>query len=393
VSNFNPAGMHAAMRAQVDQGFLSGVSTTLLRGREVVDRFCCGHADREANTPLREDHLFRVFSNTKLFTSCAAMLLWEEGRFQLDDPVGRYIPELADLQVLKPGATRLDDTEPARSPITVRQLMAHTSGLTYGIFDPTTVLAKAYAARAVLHPAKSLAEKVRDLATLPLALHPGTRWEYSVATDVLGHLIEVLSGQRLGEFFNQRIFTPLGLVDTGFHVPGDKLSRFATLYVGVNIADPTQPGLLRADHLPYPGAYLSPVRGESGGGGLVSTLGDMTRMLQALMPGGPTLLKPDTLKLMNSNQLPPDMWVEFPNFPKWVGRGFGLGSSVVVRPGPLEPASSTDEVNWGGLAGTIWWINPRLDIVGVLMTQRYFGQGNPYGIAFKREAYRAFGHD
>ncbi|TRZ54726.1 MAG: class A beta-lactamase-related serine hydrolase [Rhodocyclaceae bacterium] len=380
------------MRDQVDQQFLPCVSTALLRGREVVDTYCYGYADKETRVALREDHIFRAFSNTKLATSSAALLLWEEGRFQLDDPIDQYIPELANRHVLRPNATRIEDTEPARSRITIRQLMTHTSGLSYGIFDPGTVLFAAYNKAAVGSPTKTLQEQVNTLATLPLAFHPGARWEYSRATDVLGRLIEVVSGEGFGTFLARRIFEPLGMVDTDFYVPESKASRFTTLYVGVDIADPTKPGLLRADDKPYPGAYLKRMANESGGGGLVTTLGDTVRLIQSLQADGPTLLKPETIALMGTNQLPTGQWVEFPNIPPMVGRGFGLGSSVAVSPGPLDPEEIASEVSWGGLAGTSWWYNPRLNIAGVLMTQRYFGQGNPFVIAFKQQAYKAFGY-
>lgn len=381
--------LHAAMQAQVDGGYLPGVSTALIRGGAVEDIFVCGHADREAGTPLREDHLFRAYSNTKLVTTCAVLLLWEEGRLGLDDPIERYLPELAARQVLRPGATRIDDTEPARSPITVRQLMTHTSGLTYGIFDPSTVLAQAYRRAALRHPGRTLKDFITDLAPLPLAFHPGEQWEYSIATDVLGRLVEVLSGQSFGAFLASRIFQPLGMVDTDFHVPEAKANRLATLYVGVDITNPTTPGLKRADGAPHPDPYLRRPAFESGGGGLVTTLGDMARLVHSLLPGGPPLLKRATLDLMTSPQLPQGRWIQFPNLPPMVGRGFCLGSGLAVRPGPYDPPQITGEVSWGGLAGTVWWVNPRLDIAGVLMTQRFHGQGGLHTVAFRKAAYKA----
>jgi len=301
--------LHAAMRAQVDRQFLPGVSTALLRGREVVDRFCCGFADKEAGNALREDHIHRIFSSTKLATSCAVMQLVEEGRIGLDDPVEAYIPELGARQVLRPGATRIDDIEPARSSITIRHLMTHTSGLSYGVFDPGTVQFVAYNERGVGSPLKTLAEMMTVLAGLPLSFHPGAQWEYSVATDVLGRVIEVVSGASFGEVLKRRIFEPLGMVDTDFWVPEAKRERLCTLYVGVDLLDPTRPGLLRADDKPYPGAYTKNMPKESGGGGLVSTLGDNVRLVQSLIPGGPTLLKPETIALMWQNQLPPGLCV------------------------------------------------------------------------------------
>jgi CubicO group peptidase (beta-lactamase class C family) len=389
--NRNFEHLHTALQAQVDQQFLPCVSTALIQGREVVDTFCTGFADREAAIPLREDHIFRMFSSTKLVTSCAVLMLFEEGRINWDDPIEAYIPELGSRQVLKPGATRIDDVEPAKTPITIRHLMTHTSGLSYGMFDPGTVMFKAYNQATVMHPGKTLSEMMTTLATLPLSFHPGTQWEYSVATDVLGRLVEVVSGQSFGKFLSSRIFDPLGMVDTDFWVPEEKLKRLCALYVGSDLLDPTKPGLLRADDKPFPGAYTRKLPRESGGGGLVSTLGDTVKFIQSLLPDGPSLFKPDTIKLMYTNQLTEGLCVQFPNMPRLETKGFGLGSSVTTGTTAWEPAEVVGEVGWGGLAGTIWWINPRLGIAGVLMTQRYFGFGNPYSFVFKGQAYKALG--
>jgi len=383
--------LHRAMRAQVDEGFLPCVSTALLRGREVVDRFRYGMADREAGIPVREDHIFRVFSNTKLVTSCAVMMLVEKGEIGLDDPIGTYLPELSAMKVLRPCATDIGDIEPAKGPITIRHLMTHTSGLSYGVFDPGTLLFAAYNKAVVLNPANSLADMVARLADLPLSFQPGTRWEYSVATDVLGRVLEVVGGKSFGEIVSSRIFEPLGMADTDFWVPAAKRDRLCALYQGVDLLDPTKPGLVRIDDKPWPGAYTSKVPRESGGGGLVSTLGDWVRLVQSLMPGGPTLLKPETIASMFTNHLPPGLCVEFPNMPRFENLRFGLGSSVTTGPMPGAPSASVGEAGWGGNAGTIWWIHPGLNIAAVLMTQRYFGYGNPYTMEFKRQAYRALG--
>jgi CubicO group peptidase (beta-lactamase class C family) len=386
-------GLHSAMQAQVDQQFLPGVSTALIKGRDVVDTFCCGFADKEANVALRNDHIFRIFSNTKLVTSCAILMLFEEGRIQWDDPIETFLPELGNRQVLKRGATRLDDVEPAKSSITIRHLMTHTSGLSYGVFDPGTAMFTAYNQAGVLNPTEPLSTLISKLAPLPLSFHPGTQWEYSIATDVLGRLVEVVSGKSFGEFLSERIFGPLDMVDTDFWVPPAKRDRLCALYVGVDIVDPTKPGLRRSDERPYPDAYLSKFSRESGGGGLVSTLGDTVKFIQSFLPGGPTLLKPATIDLMYQNQLSNELCVQFPNMPKLTTKGFGLGSSVTTGNSPWEPGEVVGEVGWGGLAGTIWWINPRIGIAGVLMTQRYMGFGNPYSFVFKSHAYKALGFD
>ncbi len=391
MKNGNFDALHAAMQAQVDQQFLPGVSTALLRGRDVVDTFCCGFSDREAAIPLREDHIFRMFSSTKLVTSCAVLILFDEGRIQWNDPIEVYIPELGSRQVLKKGATRIDDVEPAETSITIRHLMTHTSGLSYGIFDPGTAMFNAYNRAEVVHPGRTLSEMMTTLGSLPLSFQPGTQWEYSVATDVLSRLVEVVSGESFGSFLANRIFGPLGMTDTDFWVPHEKLDRLCALYVGVDLLDATKPGLLRADSKPFPGAYTRKMPRESGGGGLVSTLGDTVKFIQSFLPGGPTLLKPETIELMCQNQLAAGLCVQFPNMPLFESKGFGLGSSVTIGTSAWEPAEVLSEVGWGGLAGTIWWINPRIGIAGVLMTQRYFGFGNPYSFVFKAQAYKAFG--
>ena len=385
------SAVHAALARQVDQELLAGVSSAVLRGRDLLDQHCVGWADKEQRIPLRPDHIFRAFSNTKLVTTCATLLLLEAGRFELDEPIDGFIPQLAHRQVLRPGATRLDDTEPARSPITIRQLLSHSSGLSYGLLDPGTMVFKAYIERKMLDPTATLAEMMDRLADLPLLFHPGTGWEYSVATDVLSRLVEVASGQPFDVFIRQRIFEPLGMHDTGFVVPESERSRLTAYYAGADIMDPLKPGLKRVDHLPWPQAYLRPVPRMSGGGGLVTTLPDMLALLRSLLPGGPTLLRPHTLELMMSNQLAPGLRIGFPGMPRHEGKGFGLGGSVTLAAGPGEPAGCVGEFQWGGMAGTHWWISPRANLAGILMTQRFMGFWHPFSLEFKRAAYEAAG--
>jgi CubicO group peptidase (beta-lactamase class C family) len=380
---------HAAMRRYVDGNVLAGVSSAILVGRDLVDVNCVGWADKEARTPLRVDHIFRVFSNTKLITSCAALLLFEEGRFQLDDPIEKFIPQLANRRVLRPGASSLDETEPAKGSITIRHLLSHRAGLSYGFLDPEATLSKAYNERKVLNPATTLAEMVDVLADLPLAYHPGTSWEYSVATDVTSRLIEIVSGQGFDQFIQSRILGPLGMVDTGFVVPEKNRARLAAYYAGADLMDPMKPGLTRTDEAPYPGAYLRPVPRLSGGGGLVSTLPDMVALIRSLLPGGPTLLKPDTIALMMTNQLPEGTWMRFPVVGELRGRGFGLAGGLILKPSPFDHNSAAGELFWGGVAGTQWWISPQADVAGLMMTQRQMAFTHPFAVEFKRLAYEA----
>ena len=381
--DFRPA--HAAMQRYVDGNLLSGFSSAVLVGRDLADVTCIGWADKEAQIPLRVDHIFRVFSNSKLITSCAALLLFEEGRFQLDDPIERFIPQLANRRVLRPGATSLDQTEPAVRPITIRHLMSHSAGLSYGLFDPGTLIFNAYRARKVLNPATTLAEMIDALADLPLAFHPGTSWEYSVATDVIARLVEVISGQRFDAFIASRILGPLDMVDTGF-VASDR-NRLVAYYAGADLADPMKPGLNRADDAPYPGAYLRPFPRLAGGSGLVSTLPDMVALIRSLLPGGATLLKPDTIRLMMTNQLSEGVWMRFPPFGELRGKGHGLAGALIVETSAFEHPDARGELFWGGRAGTQWWISPHKNTAGLIMVQREMG--HPFVIEFKRLAYEA----
>ena len=385
--DFGPA--HAAMQRYVDGNILSGVSSAVLVGRDLVDVNCVGWADKEAQAPLRVDHIFRVFSNSKLITSCAALLLFEEGLFQLDDPIERFIPQLANRRVLRPGATSLDDTEPAKGSITIRHLLSHGSGLSYGLFDPGTAIFKAYNERKMLNPLTTLAQMMDALADLPLLYQPGTSWEYSVATDVMARLVEIIGGQRFDEFIQSRILGPLGMVDTGFVVPEESKNRLAAYYAGADAMDPMKPGLTRTDDSPYPGAYVRPVPRLNGGGGLVSTLPDMVALIRSLLPGGATLLKADTITLMMTNQLADGVWMRFPMVGDLHGKGFGLAGGLILKPSPLDHRDSAGEFYWGGVAGTQWWISPKTGVAGLLMTQRQMSFLHPFAFEFKRLAYEA----
>ena len=385
----NFSAIRPAMQRYVDAELLAGVSWAVLAGGEVAETGCVGWADKEARIPLGTGHLFRVFSNTKLVTSCAALMLMEEGRFLLDDPVEKFLPQLAKRRVLRPGATDADDTEPAAGPITIRHLMTHTSGLGYGVLDPGTLMFRLYNEHRVLNPATTLADMIEVLGKLPLAHHPGTVWEYSIATDVLARLVEVLSGKRFDEFLRERIFAPLGMTDTGF-VAKDK-SRLAAYYAGADILDPMKPGLTRLDDQPYPGAFVVPVPRLSGGGGLVSSLPDMVALVKSLMPGGAMPLRPQTMVLMRTNQLAAGQCIRFPGTGDIPGRGHGLASSVTLKPSAVEPAGSEGELEWGGIAGTQWWIAPGGKFAGLAMTQRQMGFFHPFRYEFKRLAYQAAG--
>ena len=372
----------AALQAAIDGEQLAGVSYAVFRRHEVLARKCLGDADREAGVRMREDHLFRAFSNTKLVTSCAALQLLEQGRFGLDDPVGQYIPALKDLRVLRPGATSIDDSVPAREPVRIRHLLTHTAGFTYGFTQPDAPIATAYRNARVMDPALDLAQMMQALGGLPLLFEPGSAWNYSVATDVVGRLVEVVSGQKLDDYFRAHIFAPLGMHDTFFCVPPEKQERLAALYIG-SVKEPLRPGLRRADNLPYQGAFRKRMPFLGGGGGLVTSLDDYTALVRALLQGGAPLLQPQTMELATHNQLPEGMWIQFPGQPLQVGRGHSLAAAVVVKEMP-DVALAEGHVYWGGLAGTKWFFSPAQDLGAVLMTQRFMGSDLPYWPDFLR---------
>jgi len=291
--------------------------------------------------------------------------------------------------VLRPGATSLGDTEPAKSSITIRQLLSHSSGLSYGFFDPGTAIYKALNERGVHNPMTTLADMVDVLADMPLIYQPGTSWEYSLATDVMSRLVEVISGQSFDTFIKARIFDPLGMVDTGLFVPEKDHGRLVAYYAGADMMAPMKPGLTRIDNSPFPGAYLTPIPRLSGGGGLVTTMPDMVALIRSLLPGGRALLKPETIAQMMSNQLPEGQWIRFATLGEQPGRAFSLAGGLILKPGPFDHSDAAGELYWGGVGGTQWWISPSRNMAGVMMAQRYMSFTHPFSFEFKRLAYEA----
>lgn len=360
----------AAMQGFVDEGLLSGAVTMASRDNKLVHYEAVGFRDIEAQAPMTRDTLFRIYSMSKPVTGVALMILYEEGKFKLSDPVEKYIPELAGLQVY----AGMDDngnmiTEETDHPMTIRELMSHTGGLSYGIFAQSPV-DSAYVEAGLLSPDDTNADLVAKLGQIPLKHQPGTRWEYSVSVDVQGRLVEVLSGQSFGEFLNERLFEPLGMTDTDFHVPEEKLDRFAQMYVyGPD-------GELIPSEM-FDGAdFTVDMAFESGGGGLVSTANDYMRFSQMLLNGGildgVRILAPLTIDLMHRDQTPPGLTGPMSEA---TGTVFGLDFAVIVDPVEAE-SYSAGEYYWGGAAGTWFWIDPIEDVVFVGMIQQA-GQGLP----------------
>lgn len=384
------------MQWYVDENILPHCETLVLKGTEVVDRRRFGYMDLETREPLREDAIFRMYSNTKIVTSVAAMMLYEEGRIGLDDPVARFIPALSDMSVIRADATAPDDLEPARSPMTVRQILSHSAGLSYGWMEPGSLVDQAYAAaglNALGAGDRTLEELCATLASLPLAYHPGTSWRYSFSTDVLARVVEVASGQQFDKFLKARLFRPLGMVDTDFHVPVEKQHRFTTMYAPTDFFAPMKGGLVKSDD-PRTGTHSKPRRFHSGGAGLVSTVADYLEFIRMIANGGEwngvRFLRPETLRLMRTNQLAEGVGVKFMTWqlPSTV---FGLGFALKTAPHEGEPVSATDEYHWGGIAGTHSWFAPRAGIAGFCLTQRMPGFLHPFSMDFKRMAYAQIG--
>jgi CubicO group peptidase (beta-lactamase class C family) len=355
----------SALQKLIDKKHIAGGIVVVARRGKVVQFEACGMMDIEDEKPMRQDTIFRIYSMTKPITSVAAMMLYEQGKIKLEDPVSEYIPEFKRLDVVADPDAEQVTTVPARREMTVRDLMRHTSGLTYGIFGDTNI-DKLYRKSVSLAGGKTtLKTMTKKLAKIPLLYQPGTKWHYSVSTDVLGRVVEVASGQDLDAFFAEHIFKPLGMEDTAFYVPADKIERFATNY------GPDPQGGLKPLDEPETTQYTDMPTFFSGGGGLVSTASDYMRFCLMLLNkgqfAGERLLKAETVEMMTRDHLPEQA---FPiGSGGRAGVGFGLGFSVRVKRSDEASASRVGEYGWGGMASTHFWISPRDEIAVVALTQ------------------------
>jgi CubicO group peptidase (beta-lactamase class C family) len=387
--------IRAVMNRHVAEKRIPGASGLIARRGKIAYQEAFGMADIEAGKPMQLDTIHRIYSMTKPITSVAVMMLYEEGRFQLNDPVAKYLPEFAKMQV---GIEEKDPqtgkpvlkTAPAKRPITIRDLLRHTAGLTYGFFGDTLVDREYRKARILSD--LNLAEFITNLSRIPLIDEPGTRWNYSVSVDVLGRLVEVLSGKTFDQFLQERIFNPLNMRDTGFYVPANKKERFAKLY------SPTKDGKIQPAAIcatrqecieKFPNAvpsYLEPPTLLSGGGGLVSTTHDYLRFCQMLLNqgqyDGKRLLSRKTVQLLSSDNLG-----TIPGMRP--GYGFGLGFAVSKAPGEAGMMGSPGEYNWGGAAGTRFWIDPQEELIGIFMIQILPHTGLEYGSEFRVLTYQS----
>ena len=358
------------MDALVANNKLAGLGVTVVRRGGVAYRRCAGFSDRERGTAWASDTIARIYSMTKPLVSVAVMMLYEEGRFQLDDPVSRFLPRFAGQSVFTGGGGAHLETVPAERDISLRDLLTHTSGLTYGYIEAGPVDAL-YRAHGVDFQAadESLASLVERAASLPLLAQPGRAWNYSIATDVLGRLVEVISGRSLADFLQSRVLAPLGMVDTGFHVPAEKLGRFAATYV-------RRQGRLALCDDPAASRFAAAPPLCSGGGGLCSTEGDYLRFCRMMLGGGETdgvrLLGRKTVALMTSNHLRgdmADMGQRRFSGSSYEGIGFGLGFSVMLDPARAQILGTPGEYAWGGLASTAFWIDPAEQMIVILLAQ------------------------
>jgi len=358
----------SAVQHSIDDKRIAGAVTLVLRHGQVAFFKAQGMADREAAKPMQRDSIFRICSMSKPITSVGAMILYEEGKFLLDDPVSKYLPEFKNPRVLVKPAEGKPYTIPAKREITIRDLMRHTSGITYNWNeDLGQMYTDAKVAHGILQYDGTIGDSVKNLAAQPLLFNPGDRWEYSLGIDVLGHLIEVWSGKPLDEFFRTRIFEPLGMQDTYFFLPDAKVPRIAAAYTyydgkGLN-RFPDQPiaegSMIYSADYPYRG----PKKLFAGGAGLNSTAMDYARFAQMILNGGKLgntrILSRKTVELMSHDQLgkvAPDM-------------GFGIGFGISGAKGPLDELGSAGDLGWGGFYYTTFSIDPKEGMVIVFMAQ------------------------
>lgn len=380
--------LNKLMQGYVDDGKLSGIVTLLARNGEVFHHEAFGKMDLESGAQMDLDAIFRIYSMTKPISSAALMTLHEDGKFQLGDPVSAYIPELDDLTVCTGWGHTGPIIERQTNPITIQQLLSHTAGFSYGFFQDTPV-DQMYRDVDILNRNTDLKAMVNQLAELPLAYQPGTQWRYSVATDVVGRLVEILSGQNFDNYLNGTIFEPLGMVDTGFYVSEEKLDRLASVY------GPSDSGQIIPADSPLLGDFGAAPARLSGGGGLVSTAEDYARFCQMMVGGGSLngtrILGPKTVDLMTTSHLPPEI-ESFSidgksGFTR--GCGFGLGFCIVEDVASNGEAGSVGNHFWGGAASTVFWIDPVEDLYAILMAQFMPAGHYPIRSEFKTLVYQS----
>jgi CubicO group peptidase (beta-lactamase class C family) len=381
--------LHEGMKGFIDRNEAAGIVTLIMRDGRLVDIHATGFQDKESKTPMRTNTMFRIASMTKPITSVAVMMLYEEGKLFLTDPVSKFIPAFKGQQVLEQGA---DKPVPARRQTNIRDLLTHRSGITYGFFNGGPV-GDSYRKNGVTDglttTTMTLAEAIDKLAAEPLVAHPGTAFNYSLSTDVLGRVVEVASGQRFEVFLRERIFKPLKMTDTDFVVPEAKWSRMATVYSpdgSSGIRPMKDPESFANTHM-SPVAYYKSKTYFSGGAGLVSTAADYARFGQMLLNGGTLdgaqILSPKTIELMTVNHTPDLATIPIAG----AGYGWGLGFRVLTDLAATQTLGSVGNYGWSGIYGTTFWVDPKEKLVAIMLVQRY--PGSTVAGAFQPLVYQA----
>ena len=390
------------MQGYVEQKKIAGLSTMISRKGKVVYFEQVGLLDKESKKSMADDTIFRIYSMTKPIICVALMTLYEQGRFELADPVAKFIPAFADLKVLECYEKGEAKEADLLCPLTIQSLLTHTSGLTYDFLEDSPV-GELYRQTGLLTNAeRTLEELVHELTRLPLAFQPDSRWHYSLGHDVVARLIEIISGQVLEQFLKENIFDPLGMVDTGFSVAPEEQHRIATMYGLPDLCAPemTMSKLIEAwssgfnERIDVSATYPASksVAFARGGHGLFSTSWDYLRFSQMLLNqgelAGVRILANKTVKLMHMNYLPTDLLPYVVADPPAYGYGFGLGSRVLMNVAESEKLGSVGEYGWGGAAKTYYWIDPQEEIIGILMSQSMMQFEKPEG-DFQQLTYQA----
>lgn len=373
------------MNRYVDQGLLAGAVTCVARKEQVVHFQEFGYLDLNSKASMRQDTIFRIYSMTKPITSMALMILYEDSLFNLTDLISDYIPAFTGVKVFGRNGELV---EPLK-PITIQDLLRHTAGLSYGGFEKSrSAVDQLYDDADLFNKSLTNQEITERIASLPLIFHPGTKWHYSMATDVIGSLVEILSDMSLADFMQEKIFDPLGMVDTAFQINPAKLDRFPTLY------GKTPESALDILDEAATSAYLPPVITQAGGHGLVSTTGDYLQFAQCILNKGAIkdahLLSPKTVEIMTCNHLPISLLpIAFEGSLPMMGMGFGLGFGIMLDPAQAGMMGTVGDLSWGGNGETYFWIDPQEALIAILMSQYSPPQTYPLRQEFRTAVYQA----
>jgi len=380
------------MKWYVDQNRIPLCRYILSKSGRLLDSQCMGYVDEARQVPLTDEAIFRIYSNTKLITSVAAMLLVERGLIELDAPIAHLCSKFSSVRVLTPNAISIDQTEALKVPLTLRHLLSHTAGFSYGFVDPDTIVDREYLYRGfnlLQGYSGNLSEFVEGILQMPLAFQPGTGWRYSVATDIVGYIIEQITGQSLDKFLHEQLFDPLAMSGTGFCVPHEKRHHVVELFQAVDMYHPKDTGYL-SQPLARPLPIDMPPNFLSGGGGLFSTAEDYLKFLQMLQAQGQwegkQIIQAQTLQLMRQDHLPSGVRM---TFPMWSLPDVGFGLGFALKPALTDSPGQSPCFFWGGMAGTHSWIFDN-GVVGLCMTHMMSSFLHPFSNDFHRLASKLY---